>query len=366
MKMIDGYTPIRINRNNLFNDTYNVFMNTPPQELKKRLGIIYEGEIGIDAGGLLRDFFYQISKEFGNPDYSLFKYTNENSYELEINPDSGLNDFNHLYYFKFIGRMIGLAIFHKQYFSVYFNILLCKKILNKKLEFSDLKYIDSQMFENLNNLKNNDGAENLSLTFAMDIENSFGEHKTIELKPNGENIDVNDSNKNEYIELVAKHKLNNTNEQIDYLKQGFYEIIPYNINSLLDEVDLRFLISGISKIDVNDWEKNTNYEGYTKNDITIINFWKCVKKFNNENLTKLLLFVTGNSQVPVTGFKDLLGSGGRIQKFTIKKVEMITENDLPKSHTCFNRIDLPPYTSYTLMKQKLLRAFYEVNGFLIA
>jgi len=49
--------------------------------------------------------------------------------------------------------MIGLAIFHKQYFSVFFNILLCKRILNKDLEFSDLKYIDSQMFENLNNIK---------------------------------------------------------------------------------------------------------------------------------------------------------------------------------------------------------------------
>jgi len=37
----------------------------------------------------------------------------------------------------------------------------------------------------------------------------------------------------------------------------------------------------------------------------------------------------------VTGFKDLLGSGDRTQKFTIKKVEMETEDDLPKSHTWY-------------------------------
>ncbi|OUM69102.1 hypothetical protein PIROE2DRAFT_38545, partial [Piromyces sp. E2] len=128
---------------------------------------------------------------------------------------------------------------------------------------------------------------------------------------------------------------------------------------------LKFLISGVNEIDVNDWKEYTNYDGYDKNHITIINFWKCVENFSNENRTKLLLFVTGNSQVPVTGFKDLLGSGNNIQHFTIKKYG--TEDNLPIAHTCFNRIDLPPYTSKTLLKQKLLCAISEGMGsFLIA
>jgi len=29
-------------------------------------------------------------------------------------------------------------------------------------------------------------------------------------------------------------------------------------------------------IDVDDWENNTDYEGYNKNDITIIYFWKVI------------------------------------------------------------------------------------------
>jgi len=49
-------------------------------------------------------------------------------------------------------------------------------------------------------LRYNDGAELLYLNFTLDIEDSFGNHKTIELKPDGTNIDVTDSNKNEYIE----------------------------------------------------------------------------------------------------------------------------------------------------------------------
>ena len=57
---------------------------------------------------------------------------------------------------------------------------------------------------------------------------------------------------------------------------------------------------------------------------------QCVRNFDDENRTKLLLFATGNSQVPVNGFKDLQG-GDNIQHFTLKKEG--TEQDLPKSHT---------------------------------
>jgi len=41
--------------------------------------------------------------------------------------------------------------------------------------------------------------------------------------------------------LVIENKLNNTDdkEQFNALKQGFYEIIPQNINSIFDEIDLK-------------------------------------------------------------------------------------------------------------------------------
>jgi len=358
-------TSIKVNRNNLFSDAFISVMSKSPTELKRNLKVTYIEEEGIDAGGLLRDFFYQISKEIGNPNYSLFKYSHDNSYALEINPLSSIVESNYLQYYRFVGRIIGLAIFNKQYLSLSFTLPFYKKLLNKPLEFSDLEYIDPQLYKNLKQLRDNHGAEDLYLTFSMDTVDCFGNHKTIELKPNGANIDVTDSNKNEYIDLVIENKLNNADvkDQLEALKQGFYEIIPQNIDIIMDEIDLKYLISGIYIIDVDDWENNTDYEGYDKNDITIINFWKCVRNFSNESRTKLLIFATGNSQVPVTGFKDLQGNGG-IQPFKLKKKG--TEKDLPISHTCFNYIDLPPYTSLTIMRQKLLLAISEgVGGFSI-
>jgi hypothetical protein len=360
MKIGNFETLIFINRENLYNEAFDNIMNKSASSLKGRLKIKYTGEEGIDAGGLLRDFFYQISKEIGNPNYSLLQYSHDDSYELEINPNSGIAEPNHLDYFKFIGRILGLAIFHKQNLSLTFSLLFYKKLLDKPLKFSDLEYVDPELYKNINWLKNNQGADNLCLTFEIDEIDCFGNHIKKELKSNGSNIDVTDSNKQEYIDLVVKNKLyTKDEEQLNALKEGFYEIIPRKINTLFNEVDLKYLISGINEIDINDWENNTDYEGYNKNDITIVNFWKCVEEFDKEKQTQLLIFATGTSQVPVTGFKDLQGSG-KIQHFKLKRFG--TEDDLPKSHTCFNRIDLPPYSTYTQLKQKLLRAITEGMG----
>jgi len=356
---------ISINRNNLLSDSYNKIMKLSAKNLKSGLKINYIDENGSDAGGLLRDFFYQISKEIGNPNYSFFKYTNDKTYELNINPMSGFVESDHLNYFKFIGRIIGLALLQNQHLSVNFSYIFYKKIFNKKISFKDLIYVDPELYKNLNWLKNNDGVEKLSLTFRIDEKDCFDTPKYIELKPNGSKIVVTDSNKDEYIDLVTEYKLNNTNvkKQFESLKEGFYEIIPKEINNILNELDLKFLLTGISEIDVEDWEKNTDYEGYDKYDITIINFWKCVNEINMENRKKLLIFATGNSQIPVTGFKDLQGNG-TIQHFKIKRYG--NTNDLPSSHTCFNRLDLPPYRTSKLLKNKLLTAISDGNyGFTI-
>ena len=71
-------------------------------------------------------------------------------------------------------------------------------------------------------------------------------------------------------------------------------------------------------------------------------------------------FTTGTSRIPVNGFKDLQGSDCP-RRFTIEKAGEVQQ--LPKSHTCFNRVDLPQYVDYDSMKQKLTFAVEETIGF---
>ena len=55
-------------------------------------------------------------------------------------------------------------------------------------------------------------------------------------------------------------------------------------------------------------------------------------------------------------------SGPRL--FTIHLIDAPCEN-LPKAHTCFNRLDLPPYPSYEKMHEKLTQAVEETCGFAV-
>jgi hypothetical protein len=71
-------------------------------------------------------------------------------------------------------------------------------------------------------------------------------------------------------------------------------------------------------------------------------------------------FFLGTCRVPVGGFAELMGSNGP-QRFCIEKVGK--ENWLPRSHTCFNRLDLPPYKSYEQLVEKLTFAIEETEGF---
>lgn len=111
------------------------------------------------------------------------------------------------------------------------------------------------------------------------------------------------------------------------------------------------LIANIHSSD--DWTKYTDYRGYEQSDEVIQWFWKCVRSWPAERKSRLLQFATGTSRIPVNGFKDLQGSDGP-RRFTIEKSG--DPSQLPKSHTCFNRIDLPPYKDYASLEHKLTLA----------
>ena len=149
-------------------------------------------------------------------------------------------------------------------------------------------------------------------------------------------------------------------EQFKALMSGFYEVVPQQLITVFDERELELLIGGIAEVDIQDWKKNTEYRNYNATDQTIVWFWKAVETMDNEKRARLLQFVTGTSRIPVNGFKDLMGSDGP-RKFTIEKTGDPTR--LPKSHTCFNRIDLPPYIAYDQLEKKLLLAIEESIGF---
>jgi E3 ubiquitin-protein ligase NEDD4 len=78
----------------------------------------------------------------------LFEYSAHDNYTLQINPASGVNP-DHLSYFKFIGRCVGLAIFHRRFLDAYFVASLYKMMLGKSVTLSDLEAVDGEMHRSM-------------------------------------------------------------------------------------------------------------------------------------------------------------------------------------------------------------------------
>ncbi|XP_073839662.1 E3 ubiquitin-protein ligase Nedd4 isoform X16 [Musca autumnalis] len=352
---------IRVRRTSILEDSYRIISQvTKTDLLKTKLWVEFEGETGLDYGGLAREWFYLLSKEMFNPYYGLFEYSAMDNYTLQINNGSGLCNEDHLHYFKFIGRIAGMAVYHGKLLDAFFIRPFYKMMLEKPIDLKDMESVDTEYYNSLMWIKENDPRQ-LELTFCVD-EDTFGQKSQHELKPGGANIEVTDENKDEYIKLVIEWRfVARVKEQMTAFLQGFGSIIPLTLIKIFDEHELELLMCGIQNIDVKDWRENTLYKGdYHQNHIIIQWFWRAVLSFPNEMRSRLLQFVTGTSRVPMNGFKELYGSNGP-QMFTIEKWG--TPNNYPRAHTCFNRLDLPPYEGYLQLKDKLIKAIEGSQGF---
>ncbi|KAG9355977.1 hypothetical protein JZ751_000821 [Albula glossodonta] len=356
-----GKIKLIISRDHLLEGTFNQAMAYSRKELQRnKLYITFIGEEGLDYSGPSREFFFLLSQELFNPYYGLFEYSANDTYTVQISPMSTFVE-NHLEWFRFSGRILGLALIHQYLLDAFFTRPFYKALLRLATDLSDLEYLDEEFHQSLQWVKDNDITDILDLTFTVN-EEVFGQVTERELKSGGANIQVTEKNKKEYIERMVKWRVERgVVQQTEALVRGFYEVVDSRLVSVFDARELELVIAGTAEIDLNDWRNNTEYRGgYHDGHIVIRWFWGAVERFNNEQRLRLLQFVTGTSSVPYEGFSSLRGSNG-LRRFCIEKWGKITS--LPRAHTCFNRLDLPPYPSYTMLYEKLLIAVEETSTF---
>uniref|UniRef100_A0AAX7UJF6 E3 ubiquitin-protein ligase n=1 Tax=Astatotilapia calliptera TaxID=8154 RepID=A0AAX7UJF6_ASTCA len=357
-----GHCRIEVSREEIFEESYRQVMKMRPKDLWKRLMIKFRGEEGLDYGGVAREWLYLLSHEMLNPYYGLFQYSRDDIYTLQINPDSAVNP-EHLSYFHFVGRIMGMAVFHGHYIDGGFTLPFYKQLLGKPITLDDMESVDPDLHNSLVWILDNDITGVLDHTFCVE-HNAYGEIIPHELKPNGKSISVTEDTKKEYVRLYVNWRfLHGIEAQFLALQKGFNEVIPQHLLKSFDEKELELIVCGLGKIDIADWKSNTRLKHCTPDTNIVKWFWKAVESFDEERRARLLQFVTGSSRVPLQGFKALQGAAGP-RLFTIHQIDANT-NNLPKAHTCFNRIDIPPYESYDKLYDKLLTAIEETCGFAV-
>jgi E3 ubiquitin-protein ligase HUWE1 len=342
---------ISVDRMNLFQTTFSELSSRSRDFFHNKWNISFNGEEGEDAGGVSREFYLSLSRAFLNPNYNYFRPASH-GYAFHPSPTSHLTG-NEPGVFKFIGRIVGKALFDGYYLDAHFTRAFYKQMIGHPVTYEDFEDYDPQYFKNLKWVINND-PEALAMTFTVE-HTEFGVTREEELKPGGSNIYVTQENKNEYVDLLVKHKLSDqAKNQVEEFLGGLYDVIPLNLLQIFDPKEIELLISGLPEININDLEKHTEYMGYTKDAQIIKWFWKILRSYDSNLKAGFLQFVTGTSKVPLEGFEYLKGMGGNIQRFQIHK--SFNPQNLPTSHTCMNQLDLPQYKSEEELREKLTKA----------
>jgi E3 ubiquitin-protein ligase HUWE1 len=143
-----GGVRLRIRREHLFEDSYQQVMRLQGPELRARVDIHFVGEQGIDAGGLLREWYYKLSQAMMNPNYALFCQSTLGSETYQPNQHSKINA-DHLLYFQFCGRAVAKAIADEQLLDCHFTRAFYKQILGIPVSWRDLAATDESLYKSL-------------------------------------------------------------------------------------------------------------------------------------------------------------------------------------------------------------------------
>jgi HECT-domain (ubiquitin-transferase) len=265
----------------------------------------------------------------------------------------------HLHYYRFVGRVLGRALFSGHLIKGHLVRLLYKHLLGWPVTAEDIRDQDEGYLMGLRDLAKLDDEMLSRVSLDFRLVEEFGDVRiNHELVANGANIDVSRDNLASYMKANIRYRLfDRTLPQLTELLVGFYDVVPEETLTVFDANELELLLCGLPHIDLSDWKANTLYLGlFEKNGVlepVVQWFWEIVTDtYDIEMQARLLQFVTGTSGVPPGGFAALKGGDDYLRKFTIQGVDC-TSSLYPKAHTCFNVLDIPNYATKEELEKRL-------------
>uniref|UniRef100_A0A665WAK4 HECT and RLD domain containing E3 ubiquitin protein ligase 4 n=1 Tax=Echeneis naucrates TaxID=173247 RepID=A0A665WAK4_ECHNA len=345
-----------VRRENIVGDTMEVLRKSKNVDYKKPLKVIFVGEEAVDAGGVRKEFFLLIMKELLDPKYGMFRYYEESMLIWFSN-----KTFEDIDLFNLIGVICGLAIYNLTIVELNFPVALYKKLLKKKPTLDDLKELMPDVGRSLQQLLDyteDDLEETFCLNFTITEEN-YGATEVLELVPNGEDINVNKSNRQDFVNAYVDYVFNTSVAPLfECFYAGFHKVCGGKVLELFQPNELQAMVIGNTNYDWTELEKSTEYKGeYWADHPTIRLFWEVFHSLPLEKKKQFLLFLTGSDRIPILGMKCL--------KLVIQPTGG-GEHYLPVAHTCFNLLDLPKYTTLETLREKLLQAIDHNQGFNLA
>eukprot|EP00127_Corallochytrium_limacisporum_P006979 Clim_evm33s239 gene=Clim_evmTU33s239 len=347
------YLVLEIRRDSIMADTMSQ-LSKKTKDLKKPLKIKYVngGEMGLDMGGLQKEFFQLIVDEIFNSSYGMFTHLDEmRSYWFD--PDSLATDDE----FELVGNVLGLAVYNGIILDVHFPMPVYRKLLGEVVGLQDIKDLDPDLHEGLKQLLEFEGdVENIFCrTFRVERRKFDGDMVQIDLVEHGDDVAVTTENREQFVHLYVNYLLNDSiRRQFHAFYRGFHRICGGDALSLCRPEELELLLCGSPDFDFDALERAATYDDYNESHPVIRWLWQTVRDLTEEEKKLLLVFVTGSDRIPIKGLGNL--------QFVIQRNGPDSDR-LPTAHTCFSRLLLPEYSSATKLDRLLRTAINNGKGF---
>lgn len=353
---------IKVKRQSVLHDTFRAVKSFSRGDWWKKVNISFVGELGLDYGGLTREWIHVLIGELFHADGALFRRFNKDDQQALIHPNPFRKEkYQKIKFFELAGQIVGKCLVEcscgqvrQQYVKARFTRSFLSQLLGLGVTWRHFETDDKEYYSGkIKYIVEND-PQYLDLTFTEDVyDNDNKLVKTVDLKHNGSKIEVTESNKMEYIQQLAEYRLyESVKEEITLFLKGLNTIVPEGLLSIFDENELELLICGMDSISVADLKAHCVQAGSSRQFHIVWGwFWTVISSFNQEELARLLQFTTGCSQLPPNGF------AGLVPTFQITSAG--GTDTLPTAHTCFNNLCLPHYSSMEELRKKLLLAITE-------
>ncbi|KAI2632426.1 hypothetical protein GGR54DRAFT_34990 [Hypoxylon sp. NC1633] len=343
------------------------------EDIKKGLRIEFQGEEGVDGGGLRKEWFLLLVREVFNPDHGLFVY-DEDSHFCYFNP----NTFETSDQYFLVGVLLGLAIYNSTILDVAFPPFAFRKLLasapppvagapahsrpTMNYTLDDLAEFRPVLARGLRQLLDFEGdvQSTFCLDFVIEVE-KYGTRSRVPLCPGGESKMVTNANRRDYVDLYVRYLLDTSvSRQFEPFKRGFFTVCAGNALTLFRPEEIELLVRGSDEpLDITSLRGVAVYTGWPKHvnperDPTVQWFWDTFGRASPAGQRRLLSFITGSDRIPAMGAASL-----------VIKINLLGEDEgrFPSARTCFNVLSIYRYGSRARLEQCLWRAVNESEGF---
>jgi hypothetical protein len=319
--------------------------------------IHFEGESGIDAGGVFREGVTRIVEDlFDTKHFNLLVLCPNGQNEVHMNIDKCLPNPSHtsplaLQMMEFVGKIMAMSIRAKLALPFNFPSLVWKKILREDVTLEDLRAIDVITCSLLEAVRHceNDGITNQEL-----FREKYGDKLRFtytgcdgverELFEGGRDIVVHFSTRESYCDQVLERRLAECDRHIDAIITGMEGVIQMQVIHLFSWSQLEVLVGGNPVFDIEVWKAHTESSIPARN---LEMFWNVIESLTPKEQEGFVRFAWGRSRLPPA------------KEFTVK-MKLVSRGSeiLPVAHTCFFSIELPNYKTEEEMRHGLLTAIH--------